>query len=332
MKKILVVGGAGYIGSQLVLEAEAAGLYPIIFDNLSRGHRKAVGQYPLVVGDLRDAIQIKACLSEHSVEAVFHFAALAYVGESVREPSAYYQNNVAGTLNLLDAMQASGVKQLIFSSTCATYGEPEYLPINESHPQRPINPYGHSKLIIEQVLRDMAVAEGLNSVSLRYFNAAGADPQGRTGECHDPETHLLPLVLQEAMRVKQGGLPEETQLVVHGLDLDTPDGSCVRDYVHVADLCQAHLLALEALQDGRLHGASAFNLANHRGYSVLEVIDCCRRVTRQDIRYRAGQRRPGDPGCLIGQAQAAKELLGWQPLHSDLEIMVQTAWNWMNRK
>lgn len=234
---VLVIGGAGYIGSHMVLALQDAGYSVIVFDNLSRGFADAVGSAPLVIGDLRSAADLDACFAAHRFDLVMHFAALAYVGESVNEPELYYQNNVVGALNLLAAMRRHGVNRLVFSSTCATYGEPELVPITESHPQRPINPYGRTKLMIEQALRDYALAYGTQSVSLRYFNAAGCDLHGRAGERHNPETHLIPLVLAEAMRVMHVGDPADTALREVGTDFPTPDGSCVRDYIHVADLC-----------------------------------------------------------------------------------------------
>ena len=326
---VLVVGGAGYIGSHMVLTLKDRGHHPVVLDNLSRGYADAVSGAPLVVADLLDPKALRTCFKSHHIDVVMHFAALAYVGESVLKPERYYMNNVTGTLNLLEAMHEHGCRHFIFSSTCATYGEPDYLPIDESHPQRPINPYGHSKLMIEQVLRDYSLAHQLNSVSLRYFNAAGADTQLRAGERHDPETHLLPLVLAEAMRLLQGGRPEDSTLKVFGNDFDTPDGSCVRDYIHVSDLCQAHMLAAEQLASRQLQGAHAFNLANGNGYSVLEVIEVCRRITGQPIQYSLEGRRPGDPGRLIGAARKAQEVLGWTQQFDALNQMVQSAWAWM---
>ncbi|MDD4880569.1 MAG: UDP-glucose 4-epimerase GalE [Gallionellaceae bacterium] len=331
MNKILVVGGAGYIGSHMVLALQEAGYSVVVFDNLSRGFADAVASAPLVVGDLRSAEALDACFAAHRFDLVMHFAALAYVGESVGEPELYYQNNVVGALNLLAAMRAHGVARLVFSSTCATYGEPERIPIDETHPQRPINPYGRTKLMIEQALADYAAAYGLHSASLRYFNAAGGDPQGRVGERHDPETHLIPLVLAEAMRLKRGGEPAATGLQVFGADFPTADGSCIRDYIHVTDLCSAHLLAAEGLLSGKLSGAHCLNLANGGGFSVLEVIDACRKVTGQPIQYRVFPRRAGDPAALVGDAGRAAAVLAWQPRYRQLETMIETAWAWLNR-
>jgi UDP-glucose 4-epimerase len=331
-KTVLVVGGAGYIGSHMVLALQDAGYAPVVFDNLSRGHADAVGSAPLVVGDLRSPPDLDACFAKHRIDLVMHFAALAYVGESVTKPELYYQNNVVGTLNLLSAMYKHDQRRLVFSSSCSTYGEPERVPIPETHPQRPINPYGRTKLIIEHALADYAGVHGLQSVSLRYFNAAGCDPKGRAGERHDPETHLIPLVLAEAMRTKAGGKPSATGLRVFGEDFPTRDGSCVRDYIHVSDLCRAHLLATERLLSSEARGAEAYNLANGLGFSVLEVIAACREVTRQPIEYRSMPRRPGDPGELIGDGRRAQDVLGWKPEFGELKAIIQTAWDWMERR
>jgi UDP-glucose 4-epimerase len=356
--KTLVVGGAGYIGSHMLLALQDAGQDPndiLVFDNLSRGHADACRTVPLFKGDLRSPNDLQQCFSSFRPDVVMHFGALAYVGESVQEPLLYYQNNVVGSLNLLAAMRDHSVNKLVFSSTCATYGEPQEVPIPEAHPQNPINPYGRTKLMIEQALKDYAPAYGLHSISLRYFNAAGADPKGRARERHDPETHLIPLVLQEAARVQAGGNPADTRLEVFGTDFNTPDGSCVRDYIHEEDLCQAHLRAAERLiqagvpttssssssnltQPAPSTGGQAantptqknahaefFNLANGNGYSVLEVIETCRRITGQPIPARHSPRRAGDPACLVGQADFAAENLGWTPRHN-LEKIIEDAW------
>ena len=250
MSYILVVGGAGYIGSHMVLALGDAGYSPLVFDNLSRGFADAVGAAPLVMADLASPQDLQACFNSYDIALVMHFSALAYVGESMQTPLDYYHNNVGGTVNLLAAMRAAGVDKFVFSSTCATYGVPEVVPITESAPQRPINPYGRSKLMVEQMLGDCARAYGLESISLRYFNAAGADPGLRAGERHNPETHLIPLVLEEALRLSNGGDPAHTRLQVFGTDFDTRDGTCIRDYIHVADLCRAHVLATERLLSG----------------------------------------------------------------------------------
>lgn len=329
---VLVIGGAGYIGSHMLLALQGAGWQVTVFDNLSRGFADAVGTVPLIVGDLRKPEDLDTCFSSRQFDLVMHFAALAYVGESVQMPDLYYQNNVVGALNLLDAMRRHEVKHLVFSSTCATYGEPKEIPIPEHHSQQPINPYGRTKLMMEQAMSDYAAAYGLKSVSLRYFNAAGCDPEGRVGERHDPETHLIPLVLAEALRIKHGGNPRETTLTVFGNDFPTRDGSCVRDYIHVNDLCQAHLLAATHLLDGKTRGACCLNLANGAGFTVLEVINVCRKVTGQPIEYRVGPRREGDPAELIGDAKRAMLELGWQPMFTSLERIIETAWAWMHHQ
>jgi len=327
--RIAVFGGAGYIGSHMVLALKDAGYDVVVFDNLSRGFADAVCFAPLVIGDLRSPADLDNFFAAHHIDLVMHFAALAYVSESVREPEPYYQNNVVGTLNLLAAMRQHGVNRLVFSSTCATYGEPELLPINEAHPQRPINPYGRSKMMIEQMLTDYATAYNTQSVSLRYFNAAGCDVQGRAGERHDPETHLIPLALTEAMRVKQGGDPKETELRVFGTDFPTKDGTCIRDYIHVTDLCDAHLRAAERLLMNVPCGAEFYGLANGAGSSVLDVIAACCEVTGQTIQYRALSRRAGDPAILVGNARKAEAVLRWKPAIRELRDMIETVWNRM---
>lgn len=328
---VLVLGGAGYIGSHMLLALKRVGWKVTVFDNLSRGFADAVGDVPLVVGDLRSKSDIEECLGSQKFDLIYHFAALAYVGESVHQPSLYYQNNVVGTINLLDVMIKEGVKRIVFSSTCATYGEPTQIPIPETHRQNPINPYGRTKMVIERALEDYAAAYQIDGIVLRYFNAAGCDAEGRVGERHDPETHLVPLVLAEAARLKGGGDPDETSLCVFGADLPTRDGSCIRDYIHVTDLCEAHLLAGQRLVDGGSPGVEFFNLANGAGFSVLEVIDMCRQVTGQPIKYRAMDRRAGDPVTLIGDATLAGVTLGWHPRMSSLKTIVETAWQWMGR-
>ena len=328
--KVLVTGGAGYIGSHMVRRLRLAGHEVVVYDDLSRGNAEAVPTECLVRGSLSDAGALDALFERHPIDAVLHFAALAYVGESVAEPDRYYRNNVTGTQCLLDRMRAHGVERLVFSSTCATYGVPERLPITEATPQRPINPYGRSKLVVEQMLADYAEAYGFRSIALRYFNACGAAPDGSLGERHDPETHLLPLVLFEAMRVRDGGDPADTALEVFGDDFDTRDGTCVRDYIHVEDLCAAHLAALERLRSEPDAGAERFNLGINRGYTVLEVIDACRRVTGVDIGYRASPRRAGDPPELVADASLAMETLGWRPEYAELEHAIEHAWRWFD--
>jgi UDP-arabinose 4-epimerase len=320
---VLVTGGAGYIGSHACKALAHAGYTPISFDNLVYGHRWAARWGPLEEGDINDRARLDAVIATWRPSAVLHFAAYAYVGESVTDPGKYYRNNVAGTLTLLEALRDHGITRLIFSSTCATYGLPLEIPIPETHPQNPINPYGASKLMIERMLADFEVAHSLRSIALRYFNAAGADPDGEIGEAHDPETHLIPLVLDAAA----GRRPTIT---VFGDDYATPDGTCIRDYIHVTDLADAHVLALQALERG---GASdAFNLGNGQGFSVREVIDHARRITGRDIPVTIGPRRPGDPPRLVGDATRARKILGWQPRYADLDAIVKTAWAWHQRQ
>jgi UDP-glucose-4-epimerase GalE len=331
-KTILVVGGAGYIGSHMVLALQDAGHSVVVFDNLSRGFRDAVGSAEFFLGDLRSSEDLDRCLSSRKPDVVMQFAALAYVGESVTDPEIYYDNNVAGSFNLLKAMRRHSVDKLVFSSTCATYGEPTEIPITESHAQNPINPYGRTKLMVEHLLSDYARAYGLRSISLRYFNAAGCDPEGRAGERHDPEPHLIPLVLAEAMRIKRGGNPADTKLQVFGTDFPTHDGSCVRDYIHVTDLCQAHLLSAQRLLAADARGTEAYNLGNGVGFSVLDVIKACRDITEQPISYRSMPRRAGDPATLVGDSSHAINLLGWKPQLTELHQIIHTAWAWKQQQ
>ena len=326
--RFLVTGGAGYVGSHAVKAILRAGHRVTVLDNLSRGHRDAVRGADLVEGDLRDAQAVRRALD--GVDTVMHFAALCYVGESVRVPRDYYGVNVAGTLELLEAMLDAKVARLVFSSTCATYGDPVEMPMTERHPQRPVNPYGATTAAVARALADYGTAYGLASVSLRYFNAAGCDAEGELGERHEPETHLIPLALREALRVRAGGDPEATALVVNGDGFDTPDGTCIRDYVHVDDLARAHLMAAELLARGPEPKARAYNLGTGRGHSVLEVIEACRAVTGIPIRYRVGPPRPGDPSRLVAANALARAELGWQPKHDSLEGIVATAWRWMS--
>ena len=328
---VLVVGGAGYIGSHMVKMLANAGYVTTVFDNLSRGHRDAVLSGEFLQGDLLNHRDLDMLFQQGVFDLVMHFAAFCYVGESVLNPLMYYQNNVAGTVNLLEAMMKAGVKRFVFSSSCAIYGIPRSIPITEEHPKNPINPYGHTKLTVENILLDSAKAYGLKSIALRYFNAAGCDAEGRLGERHDPETHLIPLVLKEAQRVRSGGKPEDTTLHIFGADFDTPDGTCIRDYIHVEDLCAAHLAATERLLNGKSHGAEAYNLGNGKGFSVKEVIEACRRVTGTDIRYTIVDRRYGDPPLLVGSSERAKESLAWMPKITSLEKIIETAWHWINR-
>ncbi len=323
MSVVLVTGGAGYIGSHACKALAQAGHTPISYDNLVCGHRQAVRWGPLEVGDISDRIRLDEVLAQYRPDSVIHFAASSLVGESVQNPGKYYRNNVLGSLNLLEALRDHGIDKLVFSSTCATYGMPVYTPIDEQHPQKPINPYGASKLMIERMLQDFDVAHGLRSISLRYFNAAGADPEGETGEAHDPETHLIPLALQVA-------LGQREHLQVYGVDYPTADGSCIRDYIHVTDLAMAHLQALRLLQLGGR--SDAFNLGNGQGFSVLEVLEQVRRITGHSIPFEAVGRRVGDSPILTAQIEKARQLLGWQPQFSDLELIIQHAWAWQKKE
>ena len=322
-RNLLVTGGAGYIGAHACKALARAGYNPITYDSLVHGHEQAVRWGPFEAGDLLDRDRLDQVFERHRPAAVMHFAAFAYVGESVSQPGKYYRNNVCGTLNLLEAMRDHGVDRIVFSSTCATYGIPETSPIDEAAPQQPINPYGMSKLMVEQMLRDFETAHRIRWAVLRYFNAAGADPDGEIGELHDPETHLIPLALDAAAG---RGDP----LTVFGADYDTPDGTCVRDYIHVTDLASAHVLALEALQRG---GASrVYNLGNGNGFSVREVIAAVEKVTGLEVPHRIGPRRAGDPAALVSKAVRAREELGWKPQLDDLEAIIGTAWAWHQRK
>lgn len=329
---VLVTGGAGYIGSHMVKLLGRQGHQVTVFDNLSTGHRDAVKETDFVEGDLRREADAARVFDGRQIDVVMQFAASCYVGESVQNPGKYYANNVIGTLNLLGAMRAAEAQRLVFSSSCSTYGDPVSLPMSEDHPQQPVNPYGMSKLTAERAMADYGRAYGLGTVALRYFNAAGCDPEGELGERHDPETHLIPLIIREALRVRAGGNPEDTQLQVFGDDFDTPDGTCVRDYVHIADLCAAHLLAMERLLGGGVSGFEAFNLGTEKGYSVKEVIETCRRITGQDIRYRITGRRHGDPARLVASTARARAELGWSPEFNELSDIVETAWRWFSRQ
>ncbi len=320
--KVLVCGGAGYIGSHMVRHLAACGHEVVVFDNLSTGHREAVDTATLVVGDLLDPASLASLFAAHRFDAVMHFCALSLVGVSMNEPYLYYRNNVAGTLNLLQAMHAAGVAKLVFSSTAAVFGNPETELIDENHPTRPINPYGASKLMVERILADAARAYGLRSVTLRYFNAAGADLSGEVGESHEPETHLIPNVLRAALG---GG----TTLKVFGNDYATRDGTCVRDYIHVNDLASAHLKGIEFMAGH--DGAHVFNLGNGQGFTVLEVIEAARRVTGVDIAFERAPRRAGDPPVLVASSSKARNLLGWMPVFTDMATIVESAWRWHQR-
>jgi UDP-glucose 4-epimerase len=321
MSKVLVVGGAGYIGSHMVKMLGQQGCSVTTLDDLSSGHRDAVLCGDFVQGDMGDRAVLDAVLAQ-GFDAVMHFASFIQVGESVQAPAKYYQNNVTHTLALLDAMRAHGVARFIFSSTAATFGEPQYSPIDERHPQQPINPYGRTKLMVEQVLADYEKAYGLRSVCLRYFNAAGADPEGQLGERHEPETHLIPLVLQAA----SGRRPH---IGVFGRDYDTPDGTCIRDYIHIEDLCSAHWLALQSLMGGA--SSQAYNLGNGQGFSVQEVIDTAQQVTGRPIAVVNGPRRAGDPARLVADSRLVRQTLGWQPRFAELATIVEHAWRWEMR-
>jgi len=314
-----VTGGAGYIGSHACKALSAAGHTPVTLDNLVYGHEWAVKWGPFVNGDLADRELLKKTLREYEIGAVMHFAAYAYVGESMDDPGKYFRNNVTNTINLLDAMVETGVRHIVFSSTCATYGVPKQVPIGEDHPQQPINPYGESKLFIERALQWYGQAHGIRSCALRYFNAAGADADGEIGEDHDPETHLIPLVIQTA-------LGQRPAVKIFGTDYDTPDGSAVRDYIHVTDLAEAHVSAIDRLLDG---GESRrLNLGTGTGHSVKDVVSAVERVSGLPVNAIEAPRRAGDPPMLVARPGMAAELLGWVPRHSDLETIVYTALRW----
>lgn len=319
---ILVTGGAGYVGSHTCKALAARGHVPIVYDNLSRGHLWAVKWGPFEEGDIADSQRVREVLEKYRPSALIHFAALAYVGESMQQPLLYYRVNFAGTATLLQTLLNFQRLPVVFSSSCATYGIPERTPIEEDYPQHPINPYGHSKLFVERLLVDLNVACGLPWMALRYFNAAGADPAGEIGEAHDPETHLIPLVLAAA---RTG-----TQVQIFGDDYDTPDGTCVRDYVHVSDLADAHVRALEYLLEGG--NSCAINLSNARGYSIKQVINAAEKICGYAIPWRIVARRAGDPAILIGAAGRAYSLLGWKTTRSDLDVQIRDAWNWMKQR
>jgi UDP-arabinose 4-epimerase len=319
MSPVLVTGGAGYIGSHACKALAQAGYTPVTYDNLVYGHDWAVRWGPLEIGDIADRERLNAVIAKYRPTAIMHFAAFTYVGESVQDPGKYYRNNVAGTLTLLEAARDHGIERFIFSSTCATYGIPQQVPIREDHPQSPINPYGTAKWMMERILADFDRAHGLRSMSLRYFNAAGADPEGHIGEDHDPETHLIPLVLDAAMGKRNA-------IQVFGDDYDTPDGTCIRDYIHVTDLAAAHVLALQVLERGAK--TDCYNLGNGQGYSVKEVIEVAQAVTGKTIPVQMAPRREGDPARLVGDASQAVSHLGWQPRFHRLDQIIETAWRW----
>lgn len=320
---ILITGGAGYIGSHVVKELLGLSYDVIVIDNLQKGHRESVLGGRFVVGDLADKDLLDEIFSENKIDAVMHFAADSLVGESMTNPTKYYTNNVVNGLNLLEAMRRYGVNKMVFSSTAAVYGDPEEIPITEDCPKNPTSVYGHSKLVFEDILMNYEKAYGICSISLRYFNAAGADLSGAIGEKHEPETHLIPIVLQVAL-----GLREHVE--IYGTDYDTPDGTCIRDYIHVTDLADAHILALNALRDGA--ESRAYNLGNEKGFSVKEVIEMCRKVTKKNIPVVNAPRRPGDPAVLVASSKRIREDLGWEPRYGDLETIVESAWKWHSRQ
>lgn len=320
---ILIVGGAGYIGSHINKELNKQGFETIIFDNLVSGHDWSVKWGKFVKGDLANIEDIRKVFRENKIEAVMDFAGSIEVGESVKDPQKYYDNNVANTLNLLRVMMEAGVKKFIFSSTAATFGNPQYTPIDEKHPQSPINPYGMTKLMVEKILMDYDKAYDFKSVRLRYFNASGADIDGEIGEAHNPETHLIPLVIEAVMGKRE-------DIKIFGTDYETPDGTCVRDYIHVTDLAEAHILALKYLLDGG--ESDDFNLGNGVGFSVREVIEAVKKVTGKEFKITEVERREGDPAVLVASSEKIKDKLNWKPLFTDIEEIVKTAWNWHQKR
>ena len=321
-RTILVVGGAGYIGSHMVQKLIETNHDVVVLDNLSTGNRRLIQGGEFVQGDLGDPETMDHLFSSHAIDAVMHFAAFSQVGESMHHPLKYYRNNIAATITLLDAMVRHNVKHFIFSSTAAVYGEPDSIPIAEDHPCMPTNPYGNTKLAVERMLADCDTAHGLKYAALRYFNAAGADGSGEIGEMHDPETHLIPIVLQAASG-------QRDHIQVFGTDYPTTDGTCIRDYVHVNDLAQAHLLALDALLEGA--GSAVYNLGSSKGYSVREVIGKAEAVTGRKISVQEAPRRAGDPAILIAGSDRIKKELGWKPVYDDLEAIIESAWNWQTK-
>ncbi|QVL33617.1 UDP-glucose 4-epimerase GalE [Telmatocola sphagniphila] len=316
--RVLVVGGAGYIGSHTVKLLQNQGYEVWVYDNLSMGHKESVSPDCLIVGDLKDKDRLDHAIMIHRIEGVIHFAASAFVGESVTEPAKYYQNNVVNTLSLLEVVRKQGIKKFVFSSTCATYGTPDRVPITEDTPQNPINPYGETKLIVEKVLRDYARAYQIGYAALRYFNASGAAADGSIGEDHSPETHLIPLILETI-------LGKRKEIEIFGTDYPTPDGTCIRDYIHVDDLAQAHILALDILKPGQ---EIKVNLGIGQGYSVRQVIAATEKVTGKKVKYKESPRRAGDPAELVANPAKAMKELGWKPKYLDIETIIETAWNW----
>jgi UDP-glucose 4-epimerase len=316
---VLVTGGLGYVGSHSVKQLVERGEHVINLDNLIFGHKQAACGSEVIIGDIGDRALLRDIFSKYDIDAVMHFAALADVPESVADPRKYYDTNVAKSLALLDVMLESDVKMMIFSSSAATFGEPQVVPIPEDHPKNPTNPYGRSKLMLEEILREYERAYGLRAISLRYFNASGADPSGEIGEDHNPEHHLIPIVLQVA-------LGQREQVSIYGTDWPTKDGTCVRDYVHVSDLAQAHLLALDALRNGCQ--TTEYNLGNGNGYTVMEVVRTAENVTGREIKTVSADRRPGDPAVLVASSEKIVKELGWKPKYPDLETIIETAWKW----
>jgi UDP-arabinose 4-epimerase len=323
MANVLVTGGAGYIGSHACKVLAKAGYTPVTYDNLIYGHTWAVKWGPFEQGNILDRQKLDEVIEKYKPEAVMHFAAFAYVGESVENPGKYYRNNVAGSLKILEAMRDHSIRDIVFSSTCAVYGKPDTIPIPEDHPTKPINPYGFSKFTVERMLDDFSAVHDMRYVSLRYFNAAGADPDVEIGEDHDPETHLIPLVLDAA-----AGRSENVK--IFGTDYDTPDGTCIRDYVHVSDLADAHVLALEYLKDTEKN--DIFNLGNGDGFSVKEVIETASKITGKEIRANESKKRPGDPAVLVGSSDKIRRTLDWKPEYNGIDTVVQTSWNWHQKK
>ncbi|MFP4081629.1 MAG: UDP-glucose 4-epimerase GalE [Candidatus Aminicenantes bacterium] len=320
---ILIAGGAGYIGSHANKLLNQKGYQTVVLDNLATGHREFVKWGEFFLGDLADKEKMRRCFKKYPVEAVMHFSAFAYVGESVLHPDKYYKNNVINTLNLLEVMREFKVPYFIFSSSCAVYGEPQKLPLSEDHPRKPVNPYGRTKFMVEEILKDYDRAYGMKHINLRYFNAAGADPDGDIGESHDPETHLIPLALQAA-----SGIHPDIKLF--GTDYPTKDGTCIRDFIHVTDLADAHIKALEHLRSTQRSGS--FNLGNGKGYSVSEVLNMAGEVSGKKIKIVETERRPGDPPELVSDNQKAARVLGWQPRYPDLRVIMETAWKWHSRQ
>ena len=320
---ILIVGGAGYIGSHMNKLLNRSGYRTVVFDNLVYGSREFVKWGEFVLGDLADKDQIRLCFRKYPIDVVMHFSAFAYVGQSVTDPARYYVNNVANTLNLLEVMREErNVRYFIFSSSCATYGIPEGIPITEDNPQKPVNPYGRSKLMIEEILKDYDKAYGIKHVNLRYFNAAGADPEGDIGERHNPETHLIPLTIYAALGINR-------DVKIFGTDYSTRDGTCIRDYIHVTDLADAHVKAMEYLRTRE--ESDSFNLGNGNGYSVREIIETVKRISKRDFEVVEAERRDGDPPVLVGSSRKATEILGWRPQYADIETIVETAYRWHSK-